>query len=365
MDWIKRNLFFVLGAVVSALLLAVAGWYSYSRWSRNAAAREELNKAYEELKRLYSLPVHPGGAGKVDNIRLAREQQKRIQSVLAAAGQYFQPPAPIPDSPTPSDGEFAAALRRTVDQLTREANSASVLLPADFKFSFSQQFQQLSFAPGSLPALAVQLGEVRAICDVLIKAKVNSLDLLQRVRVSPDDLRGPVTDYLEAQMQTNELGVLTPYQIVFRAFSPELAQVISGFANAPHGLIVYSLQVEPASALPVEQQPATPTAPAVTYVPVAPTPVPPRYPSRMMAEQAEARERAMLRPDLYGRPGAPTPAPGYAVPPAYTPPAYAPPAAAPGVPGAPGARPGPQIVLDERPLQVTMLVEVVKLHPQK
>lgn len=364
MDWVKRNLFFVIGAVVSVALLAVAGWYSYSRWSRNAAAREELNKAYEELKRLYSLPVHPGGAGKVDNIRLAREQQKRIQTVLAAAAQYFQPPAPVPDSPNPTDGEFAAALRRTVDQLTRDANSASVLLPADFKFSFSQQFRQLSFAPGSLPALAAQLGEVRALCDVLIRAKINSLDMLQRVRVSPDDAQGPVTDYLEAQAQTNELGVLTPYQIVFRAFSAELAQVISGFANAPHGFIVHTLQVEPASALPVEQ-PATPTAPTVTYVPVTPvtpTPVTPRTPmQRRMAEEADARERAMLRPDLYGRQGAPPPT-------AYTPPVYAPPAPAPGVPGAPGslgARPGPQIVLDERPLQVTMLVEVVKLHPQK
>jgi len=358
MDWIKRNLFFVIGAVVSVALLGVAGWYSFSRWSRNAAAREELNKAYEELKRLHNLPVHPGGAGKVDNIRLAREQQRRIQSVLAAAAQYFQAPKPIPASTNLTDGEFAAALRRTVDQLTREANSASVLLPADFKFSFSQQFRQLSFAPGSLPALAGQLGEVRAICDVLIKAKVNSLDMLQRVRVSPDDLQGPVTDYLQAQAQTNELGVLTPYQIVFRAFSAELAQVISGFANAPHGFIVHTLQVEPASALPVEQ-PATPMTPTVTYVPVAPAT--PRYPTRMMAEAEEARERAMLRPDLYGRPGAPTPPPGYATP---APPAYVPPAPTPGVPGAPGARPGPQIVLDERPLQVTMLVEVVKLHPQ-
>jgi hypothetical protein len=99
--------------------------------------------------------------------------------------------------------------------------------------------------------------------------------------------------------------------------------------------------------------------PTVTYVPVAPAT--PRYPTRMMAEAEEARERAMLRPDLNGRPGAPTPPPGYATP---APPAYVPPAPTPGAPGAPGARPGPQIVLDERPLQVTMLVEVVKLHPQ-
>ncbi|MCX8090851.1 MAG: Amuc_1100 family pilus-like protein [Verrucomicrobiae bacterium] len=357
MDWIKRNPLFVVGAVIAVALLGVAGWYSFSRWSRNAAAREELNKAYEELKRLQSLPIASGSA-KVDNIRLAREQQQRLQTVLAAATQYFQPPAPVPDSPNPSDGEFAAALRRTVDQLTREANSASVLLPADFKFSFSQQFRQLSFAPGSVPALAAQLGEVRAICNVLIRAKVNSLDMLQRVRVSPDDLQGPVTDYLQAHPQTNDLGVLTPYQIVFRAFSAELAQVISGFANAPHGFIVHTLQVEPASALPVEPT-ETPTAPPVTYVTPTPVPVVPRYPSPLAAEQAEARERAALRPDLYGRAGVP---PGrYPQPPAYTPPVVTAPAA----PGAPAARPGPQIVLDERPLQVTMLVEVVKLHPQK
>ena len=43
---------------------------------------------------------------------------------------------------------------------------------------------------------------------------------------------------------TNDEAVLTPYQITFRAFSPEIAQVLSGFASSPHGFIVKGINVQ-------------------------------------------------------------------------------------------------------------------------
>ena len=51
------------------------------------------------------------------------------------------------------------------------------------------------FAPGSLHPLAVQLGEVKTISEILFAARVNSLDGIQRNRVSDDDTAGPQTDY--------------------------------------------------------------------------------------------------------------------------------------------------------------------------
>ena len=35
MSWIKRNLFFLVGGVVAAALLGLAGWYCYSKWQLN------------------------------------------------------------------------------------------------------------------------------------------------------------------------------------------------------------------------------------------------------------------------------------------------------------------------------------------
>ncbi len=45
-----------------------------------------------------------------------------------------------------------------------------------YSFSFAAQRERLAYAAGSLEPLSVQLGEVKAICEVLFQAKVNSLD---------------------------------------------------------------------------------------------------------------------------------------------------------------------------------------------
>ena len=77
----------------------------------------------------------------------------------------------------------------------------------------------------------MQLAEVKAICTVLFQAKINSLDNIRRERVSEDDLKGPQTDYLPEKSVTNELAVLSPYEVTFRCFSSELAAVLAGFAS--------------------------------------------------------------------------------------------------------------------------------------
>ena len=121
--------------------------------------------------------------------------------------------------------------------MQRDATKASVALPPKdsdgqtYSFSFAAQRESLAYAPGSLEPLSVQLAEVKAICAVLFQAKVNSLDNIRRERVSEDDLKGPQTDYLPEKSVTNELAVLSPYEVTFRCFSSELAAVLAGFAG--------------------------------------------------------------------------------------------------------------------------------------
>ena len=153
MDWIKRNLFFVIGAAVALLLLGGAGYYNFAGWKHNADAREKLNAQYEELRRLTSLKPSPG-SGKVDNIGEAKKQQAEVLAVLEKIAAHFQPIAPIPapnaDSPSNrvSSEAFASALRRTIDQLQRDALNASVSLPPKYGFSFEAQRSLVKFAPG-------------------------------------------------------------------------------------------------------------------------------------------------------------------------------------------------------------------------
>jgi hypothetical protein len=360
MDWIKRNLGFVLGALIALVLLAGAGWYNYTRYTTYTAAREKLNADYDELKRLYGLQPSPG-TDKVDNIKLAREQEQEIRAQLGKLARHFQPIPPVVNHTTNAAGQltvtgedYAAALRQVLDQLQKEAVAGSVTLPPKYAFSFEAQRSLIKFAPGSLEPLAIQLAEVRTLVSLLNRAKVNALEGLRRERVSADDATGPVTDYLDRASVTNDLAILTPYEITFRCFSPELAAVLSAFAASPHSLVVKGFNVEPAVAGgaidPATGQPMVPDfqPPAPVYIP---QPIP-QQPA--LQPRGPVGEESALFARRYGggNKGAFNP----------------PPIAAPQMPVptvAPVAVPRVQTVLDERQLKVTMLVYIIKPLPPK
>jgi hypothetical protein len=245
MAWIKRNLIFFIGGIISVALLGAAGFYDFKGWSHNTEAFNKLNDTYNTLKDLAGHKPSPGNK-KINNIDTAKDQEKQLRDWIDQTGKYFQPIPAIPDLPEVSSEAFAAALRRTIDQLQREAETASVQLPPKYGFTFEAQRSLVKFAPGSLEPLAVQLGEVKTISEILFAARVNSLDSLQRVRVSDDDTAGPQADYIDDHSLTNNLVVLTPYMITFRSFSGELATVLADLASSPHGFIVKGINVQPA-----------------------------------------------------------------------------------------------------------------------
>ena len=309
MGWFKRNLFFAIGGIVTLALLGAAGFYDFRSWGQSKAALARLTEVVNTLADLNKHKPLPG-SGTVDNIAAAKEQEGKLKQWIGQTRNYFQP---IDRIPKPSNGPvtdplFAGALHRTLAQLKSEADAANVALPPDFDFSFTAHVDRLTFAPGSLGPLSVQLGEVKAISEVLFGAGINTLDGIQRFRVSPDDTGGPLTDYLDDQPVTNDLGILAPYQATFRAFSPEIARALEGFASSPHGFIVKTINVQPAASTGVSPAGVNP---------------------------AEAALYALGRPSSTVALAAPVPGRG-----------------------------GLQTVLDEQLLSVTLKVEVVKLTPR-
>ncbi len=373
MAWIKRNLYFVIGSVIALVLMGLAGYFLYSQWVGNNQILASLNDDYEKLRRLNSAPIHPG-SGQVDNIKLAKEQREQLREFLKKPRAHFQRIPAIPPQTTITDQDFTSALSHTIDQLQKDATNASVTLPPNYAFSFEAQRPKVQFATGSLVPLSIQLGEVKALCDILFQAKINSLDNIRRERVSADDSSGPQTDYIPDRSITNELAVLTPYEMTFRCFSTELATVLGGFASSPAGLIIKTINVEPAPATaPSDTTMATPYAqyapPAATAVPQAESTAamyarrygvapgggaPPSYASRYGGGGSAA--------NLGGIPLRPLQPGGQPAYPAYTPPAPQP-GVAPATPAASSTALMP--ALDERQLKVTIYLIVVKLLPTK
>jgi hypothetical protein len=274
MAWIKRNLWFLIGGVVALGLLGVSSFYLYVQNKANNEVRDKLTEGYAGLNTLNTENPHPGN-DKVDNIAAARKQRKEWQEAITKARTFFEPIAPIPAAGENTNGitdqEFASALRRTIDQMQHDAQASSVVLPPQYDFSFGAIKSKITFAPGSLDPLSVQLGEIKAIADILFRAKVNSLDGIKRSRVSQDDREA--ADYIDTPSVTNDLAVITPYEVDFRCFSTELAGVFSGFANSTHCFVVKTVAVEPAgtaSGGPAGPG-AGPDASAAPAAPAAPT----------------------------------------------------------------------------------------------
>ena len=144
MGWIKRNLFFVIGGVVALALLGAGGFYIYKGWNRNSDAADKLNEIYGTLKSLQQ-DKFAAGNGKIDNVKTAKEQHQQLRSWIETAGKYFQPIPPIPADNVTSEA-YAGELRRTVDTLQHEADSAGVALPPKYDFSFSAQRPLVKFA---------------------------------------------------------------------------------------------------------------------------------------------------------------------------------------------------------------------------
>src|SRR5262249_29850388 len=201
MSWIKRNLYFFILTVLGVVLMGLAGWFSYSKWTLNNQMLTSLNESYDKLKALNNQNPHPG-AGQIDNVKTAKEQREQLRDFIRKCRSYFTRIAPIPDEPKLTDRDFSVSLSRTIAQLQRYATNSSVIVSANYAFSFEAQKAKVSFAAGSLTNLAIQLGEVSNLCSVLFESKINSLDNVRRERVSTDDNSGPQTDYLSEKSVT-------------------------------------------------------------------------------------------------------------------------------------------------------------------
>lgn len=307
------------------MLMGFAAFFFFKNLKKDKAVTEELNQQISELNRLYTADPHPG-TDEVDNLSAAKQDQKRVQEFLKNAHKLFVPVAPYQKT---DDRGFNNLLLNTIYELQTGASNAGVLLPPQYAFTFATQKGMLTFAPGSIEPWTAQLSEIKTICSILYDAKINALEGLRRVPVSLNDQAG-TADYLPATIITNDIAIVTPYEVVFRGFSGEIAAVLDGLIRSTNCLIVKTIMVEP-SKVPIGSgvNPNTGLAPAPTYY--APQPVP------------AARDRYAEGPGLF------TPAPA----PTLTPSPQA-------------ARPAPAtptVFLKENPLQVTLMIDVVKLKP--
>lgn len=331
MPWLKRNLYLVIGGLVALALMGVAVSYSLHTLHKEKDITEQLDALTAEYQELVSRKPHPGD-DKVNNIAIAKEQHERLKDLLKRTRDHYVP-LNYPTGRVQA-GEFKLLLETAIQDLQRRATNSGIKLPPNYHFTFSAQRSAMN--PDKPELLAPQVVDIKAICDILFNAKIHELISMRRSALTADDVTTS-GEFLPNKPETNELAVLMPYEATFRGFSSELANVIEGFYSSPHCFIVKNVTVEKAEIQVSEEESSGMTR------------------EMMMLQMMNPYYRYSRMPMGPGRGGGRYGGmdPRYGLGPSVAPPPMVAPAPT------PQAKPG----IEEHPLKVTLLVQLVRLKP--
>jgi hypothetical protein len=290
MAWVKRNLGLVIGGVVALALLGVAGWYLWTKIQEDQEVTQQLDDTTQKFQTLLQRPVHPGTEnGKINNIEIAKEENKRLLAFLQDVRSRFGKS----DIPTNiSNRDFRALLENTVNELQKTADNLGITLPQkDYWFTFAPQRTQVEFK--AIGMLAHQLMDVKELTEILYNAKVQDVKGIRRVPSSSDE--NNTTDFMtDKKASTNEFAIVTPYELRFQGFSSELARVMEQLVNAKNCYIVKSVAVDKAptdeaqpGAMPMYVDPRQAYRSRYGYMPQPMPQAAPRRPSNVLLDESK------------------------------------------------------------------------------
>ncbi len=245
MEWIKKNMVFVVSCAVALVAIGAAGYYLSVQMAKYNAAGTDLASIDTAIGGLVTKNPHPG-AGNVDNIKAAKDDIQRLEQFKKDLTGTFKS--------TPLGGvteqAFKAELAETLAYIQKEGKRAGLTTHSNFALSFTAQKVSFRFASNSLPALRVQLADLREVTRILVDARVNTIEAYRRVAVSADDAgqNALEEDYIKnLKITTNEFtgAIMHPYEVVFRCFSEELGNVLEEISHSPYSIILKTVSVEP------------------------------------------------------------------------------------------------------------------------
>jgi uncharacterized protein HemX len=85
MNWLKRNLYLVLGAVAALVLLGLAGFYLYQQKQKERQVTGALEGQITEWKRL----TNRKPSANEENIEAAKKEQSRLSELLRTNREYL------------------------------------------------------------------------------------------------------------------------------------------------------------------------------------------------------------------------------------------------------------------------------------
>src|SRR4051812_8643487 len=258
MAWVKRNLGLVIGGVVALALMGFAGYFLWAKIQEDNDVTAQLLEQTQQFQTLLNRPLLPRG-GKVDNIELAKEENKRLDEFLQQVRSKFGK-REVPTNITAR--EFRAMLDRTIYDLQKSAETLGITLPEkDYWFTFAPEKQAVEFKNAEM--LTYQLMDVKDLTDIMYNAKIHDLKRIKRIPASSDD--NNQNDFIDKKATTNDVAIVTPYELTFQGFSTELARVMEGLVNSKNCFVIRSVVVTKVTEDTQAAAASVPVNPAAMY----------------------------------------------------------------------------------------------------
>jgi hypothetical protein len=240
MVWIKRNLVFVILLGVAVGLLG----FGISLLLSNKSTADDLNAQLLAKNSELNMLVNRDPFPNEENIQRGRQQQELLETFKGRAKEHFKQ-VDLPD--VLDNASFKNFLENTIDNMERRARRSGVALPEDkYGFTFADQRRQLQLPDRQLAPLTLMLMDIEEVCGILFDAKIHSLTAIKRPVVGTNETVS-ANYHIARKIQTNSVvgAVLAPYEVTFQSFSPELARVLSGIAAHEQAIVVRFINIKP------------------------------------------------------------------------------------------------------------------------
>ncbi|MGB0579090.1 MAG: hypothetical protein ACPGVU_05245 [Limisphaerales bacterium] len=240
MAFVKRNIFWIIGGLLSVGMIAAALMFTSGAKAKAEEKITELAGYTNTVNRLKDATPYPSPEA-IAQIKDDTEKVKGFSKEAEAMFTYDKPPE-IPPR------RFKVHLINTLVSLQGEATNYNVRLPPNFNFTFSHLLPMPNLLPYSVAPLGERLQDIQYITQILFESRVHSIDSFLRVPAYGREPGGRVLMYdvgIRTNLSTAEADFTsTPYRFSFRGFTTELTEVLNRFASSDRFYVVRQIEVQ-------------------------------------------------------------------------------------------------------------------------
>jgi len=240
MGWLKRNLIYVIGGIIA--LAAIGGAYVFVNGAsqRKQEAMDALGVYTNTVNRLISARPYPS----VEAIDKVNNEAEVLKVFTAEAEKLFEYQKPR----RMRSQDFKVHLINSLVKLRADATNNNIRIPRNFNFTFGHLLPMPNLLQYSIEPLSMHLQDVQEICRILYEARVHSITGIQRVTAYPREPGGAVL-MGDVAVRTNlttaeAVFTSTPLRFSFRGFTSELTEVLNLLASDDRFYVVRKVEVE-------------------------------------------------------------------------------------------------------------------------